>query len=271
MKRIRLFVISLMAFAVLALSACSEGETAVKIDQDEEVHRFVQIKSSPDKYTEYLKDYVSRNCATVGYESMGGERLERLGNTYIKIRLVTPDGEYIGISDDELKDYVVISQSYEPNTEIKMTYKKNSEGEEYSSLIEWQNLEELVLKVRKVGGKKPSDTSHTYISLSPDKYTYYVRDYVGRNLSQCGYISLGGDFRDRYGEGTIKLNLVTNDGSYIDLKEEGIVNNYVVIGQSHAPNTEITYKFWTYSTGEESTLVDDQNIDRIDLYLKKIG
>ncbi len=262
---------------VVAFSACGSSETAqgstdTKDTVEEKKHEFVQIKSSPDKYTVYIKDYVSRNCATIGYSSLGGDRIDRCGNVYLHIIFIDEEGNYIGIEDEDVKEYVVVSQSYEPNTEIKLTYQRDSEGEEYSSLVEWQNISEIVLKVRKIGSlSKVSDAGMTYIEPSPDKYTFYLKDYVGRNLSACGYISLGGDFRDRYGDGSIKLNLITEDGSYIDLKEEGITNNYVVTNQSVAPNSLIKYEFWTYSTGEESSLVDNQNLEEIDLYVAPIS
>ena len=39
------------------------------------------------------------------------------------------------------------------------------------------------------------------INASPDKYTWYIQDYVGRNAAGFGYTSLGGDRMDHYGAG----------------------------------------------------------------------
>ena len=58
------------------------------------------------------------------------------------------------------------------------------------------------------------------IKPSPDKYTWYVKNYVGLNLASVGYYSMGGDIRDEYGEGTVKIVPVTEDGSFIDAEKE---------------------------------------------------
>ena len=50
------------------------------------------------------------------------------------------------------------------------------------------------------------------IKTSPDKYTWYVKDYVGKNLASFGYTSLGGDRMDHYGEGYIELALINQSG-----------------------------------------------------------
>lgn len=236
-------------------------------------HAFVQIKESEDKYTAYIKDYVSRNCATVGYESLGGDRNDYVGNGYIRVIMITEDGEYPGISDGELKDYYVVAQSLEPNTEVRYTYQKDSEGNEYDNLIEWQNIDEIVLKVKKVGSSDPTtDKGMTKINVSPDKYTCYVKDYVGRNLAECGYISMLGDFRDRYGTGNLELVIITNDGSYIDLGGDDAaesLKNYVVVGQGVEPNTEIKFEYSKDSNGNEYSFTSWQSREEIELYVEK--
>ena len=248
MKRI----IILLFILILCLSGCSMSDSPVKTENPdtdvteqieeqetdenemngEPSHEFVQIKESPDKYTAYIKDYVSRNCATIGYESLGGDRNDYVGRGYIHLVMVTESGEYPGISDEELKNYYVVSQSLEPNTEVKFTFQKDSEGKEYENLTEWQSVEEIVLKVKPVGSaEQVSNKSMTKINASPDKYTCYVKDYVGRNLAGCGYISMLGDLRDSYGAGNLELIIITNDGSYIDLDDESAeeeLRHYVV-------------------------------------------
>lgn len=244
-------------------------------DSNKQVHTPVEIKESPDKYTAYIKDYVGRNCATIGYESLGGDRNDYVGQGYIHLVMISENGEYPGVSDEELKNYYVVDQSLEPNTEVKFIYEKDSEGNEYNSLIEWQNIEEIVLKIAPVGSTdKTSDKGLTLINHSPNKYTFYVRDYVGRNLASCGYISLGGDLRDAYGDGTIELVIIANDGTYIDLDDENIediLKEYIVIGQGVAPNSEIKYEFGKDSYGNEYSFVDWQNREEIELYVQKIS
>ena len=43
----------------------------------------ITIKESPDKYTWYIKNYVGKNCASIGYTSMGGDRMDSYGGGYI--------------------------------------------------------------------------------------------------------------------------------------------------------------------------------------------
>lgn len=271
---ILLTVISLVVLCACSSGEISNGEESEVVTEEEETayHTPATIKASPDKYTAYINDYVGRNCASFGYYSIGGDRNDYVGNGYIELIFVTEDGSYIDISnDEELKEYVVVAQSLEPNTEVKYVYDVDSEGKEYDNLIIWQSVEEIVLQVKPVGEKSSFVSDLTPIAVSPDKHTAYVKDYLGRNLCSCGYVSLGGDFRDSYGAGTVKLVLVSSDGTYIDFKDEEVIKQYVVVKQSVEPNTEIKYGFQTDSTGEETYTVSSQTCQQIDLYVDKVG
>ena len=267
--------IVLVVILTITISGCSNSETSSVSDPGTGVTtQHVEIKESPDKYTAYIKDYVNRNCAVVGYQSMGGDRNDYIGEGYIHLIMITENGEYVGVSNEELKNYVVVAQSLAPNTEVKFTYEKNSEGKEYDSLIEWQSIDEIVLKVRPIGSKKKTtEKGMTAINPDPDKYTSYVKDYVGRNLASCGYISMLGDYRDVYGVSNIQLVIVPDDGSYFDLGDENILEllkQYVVVGQSISPNTEIKYEFEKNSDGEEYNFVSWKNRKEIELYVSRI-
>ncbi|MBE5864776.1 MAG: hypothetical protein E7292_01010 [Lachnospiraceae bacterium] len=274
---------------VVALAACgvapvSEKEVEVKkVEQESEaIHEESEIKqdmaseniiikTSPDKYTWYIKNYVGKNCASLGYVSMGGDRLDHYGAGVLELVFVTADGTYIDIgSEDALKEYTVIGQSLSPNTELKLVFEKDSEGNEYDSLVATQNYQEIVLNVKKVGAEdEPANL--TVINPSPDKYTWYVSDYVGRNLMHCGYISLGGDLMDRYGAAVIKFIIVAEDGSYVDPSDENALKSYVVTAQNVAPNSEMKLVFDKDSSGVEyDNLVESQNIEEIELYVKKL-
>ncbi len=265
-------VISLL-FAALMMSAALVGcGSVVTTEAEQPSEPTVTIKNSPDKYTWYIKNYVGKNCASIGYTSLGGDRMDEYGNWYIKLVLVTPDGAAIDIeTDDDLKQYVVTGQSLAPNTELKYVFDTDSDGNEYDHLVSWQSYEEIVLCVKKVGTHEETTLGLTAIDPSPDKYTWYIRDYVGRNLASCGYLSLGGDFRDKYGEGTIKFVIVPSDGTFIDPEDTELLKSYVVTGQSIASNTELDYTFSTDSEGNEyDHLVKSQNIKEIELTVKPI-
>lgn len=233
----------------------------------------VTVKDSPDKYTWYIKNYVGKNCASIGYASLGGDRLDSYGAGYLELVPVAPDGSYIDIeSDDDLKQYVVTAQSYAPNTELKYVFAKDSDGNEYDNLIQSQNIESIVLCVKKVGSSEETTLGQTEITPSPDKYTWYIRDYTGRNLANCGYLSLGGNIVDSYGAGYIPFVIVSDDGSYIDPQDTETLKSYVVTGQNITPNTELKYVFCTDSDGEEyDNLIDTQNIEEIELYVSPVA
>jgi hypothetical protein len=250
------------AFALMAFSGVALAEEGTA------------ITPSPDKYTWYIKDYRGLNAASVGYTSLGGERLESYGAGHLELIYVANDGTYIDINDEEqLKNYKIYAQNLEPNTEMKYGFMVDSKGEEYDNLISYQTVEEIVLAVCKVGEEEPTDpVDMTAILPSDDKYTCYLRDYVGRNLKACGYSSLGGDFRDGYLGGSIKLVLTAEDGSYIDPSDSDSLSNYMVTRQSIEPNTQITLTYMTDSDGNEyDNLVQSMSIESVDLYVTQIA
>ena len=75
---------------------------------------------------------------------------------------------------------------------------------------------------------------------------------------------------DEYGNWYIKLVLVTPDGAYIDIETDDDLKQYVVTGQSLAPNTELTYTFSTDSEGNEYSFAKSQNIKEIELTVEPI-
>lgn len=246
----------------------------------------VTIKTSPDKYTWYVKNYVGMNASSVGYTALDGMRHDKYGAGVLDIVLVTPSGEYIDPEDDAaLGNYYVVGQSLEPNTELKYTFETDSEGKEYDSLVNWKNHDEIVLSVNHVGDKSNTTVGLTAIQAAPDKYTNYVRDYTGRNLASCGYVSLAEKLTDQYGSGYVKFDITADDGSLVDLTidddsmddeqksaaRKAMLSQYVVVSQSVAPNTPITFTFVKDSKGEEySNLVDYQSVESINLVVKKV-
>lgn len=134
------------------LFATKEQDKAVSNDNsfNEPANTSDQIKASPDKYTWYVKNYVGKNCATLGYTSLGGDRMDKYGAGILELIFVCSDGTYVDISsDDALKEYTVIGQSLPPNTKLKYVFDKDSEGNEYDNLIAYQNHEKIVLNVKK--------------------------------------------------------------------------------------------------------------------------
>ena len=238
-------------------------------------HTPVTVEPSPDKYTWHIRDYVGMNLASVGYTSLGGERRETYGAGNVKLTLVTVDGTYADIEDDDLlRQYVVIGQSPAANTVLTYTFEKDSSGKEYSNLIDSKSYEEIDLLIARTDGVVYNDLISfdlAEISPSPDKYTCYIRNYVGKNLCAIGYTSMGGERRDSYSDTNIKLVLSTTDGTYVDVEDDAQMACYVVTRQDVAPNSEMKLVYTKDSKGKEySNLVDSKSYDQVVLTLKKI-
>ena len=284
MKRMKLLLV--VCATTFVFTACGEVKNSVftqkngDMEQNEiihtkesnENHETITIKKSLDKYTWYIKDYVGKNVASFGYTSIDGNRMDRYGDGLIKIIFVKNDGSYIDIeNEEELKNYVVVEQNIKPNTEMKYVFQKDEEGKEYDGLIESQTFEEIVLAVKEVGSSSENAIELTEMNASLDKYTWYVRDYAGRNLATCGYLSMGGNLRDTYGATNIVFVITIDDGSYIDVSDLETLKKYRVTGQNISPNTEMKLEFLKDENGEEyENLVDSQSIEEIELYVSLI-
>ena len=272
-----LSVIMLLCAAACGTAPQSDNEEQPDAVQKDTASIFnpnanVEIKTSPDKYTWYVKSYVGKNLASVGYTSLGGDRMDSYGNGYIQLILRAPDGEFVDINnEDELKNWRVVGQSLEPNTEIKYTYEVNPDGEEYDSLIACQNIEEIVLALDRVGGNA-TIPEMTAINTTADRYTSYIREYVGRNLTQCGYTSIAGNRNDAYGDAYVQLSLVTTNGDFVDVQEEESMKNWVVVAQNITPNTELKLTYQLDADGKEyDNLIAYQNIEEIVLAIAPVG
>lgn len=277
-----LVIIGLASSLALAISGCSApAQTGSTVAQNEaqktESSAPVKIKSSDDPHIQYVKNYVGMNARQVGYTALDEMRHDRYGDGTLKIVFVTPDGSHIDLGSDEndwddsdLQDWRVVSQNLKPNTEFTYTFTSDSDGED-TSLVSTQTVDEIVLSLAKVGSTTNKSADLTKINPATDKYTYFIKDYVGRNLADCGYLSLANTFNDSYGPTYIKFDIVSEDGAYIDPTDSSALASYVVVSQNVAPNSEIKLVYSTDSNGEEySNLVSSKSIDSVALTVKKI-
>lgn len=282
-----LVIIGLASSLALAISGCSApAQTGSTVAQNEaqktESSAPVKIKSSDDPHIQYVKNYVGMNARQVGYTALDEMRHDRYGDGTLKIVFVTPDGSHIDLGSDEndwddsdLQDWKVVSQNLKPNTEFTYTFTNDSDGEdsddEDTSFVSTQTVDEIVLSLAKVGSTTNKSADLTKINPATDKYTYFIKDYVGRNLADCGYLSLANTFNDSYGPTYIKFDIVSEDGAYIDPTDSSALASYVVVSQNVAPNSEIKLVYSTDSNGEESSnLVSSKSIDSVALTVKKI-
>ena len=277
-----LVIIGLASSLALAISGCSApAQTGSTVAQNEaqktESSAPIKIKSSDDPHIQYVKNYVGMNARQVGYTALDAMRHDRYGDGTLKIVFVTPDGSHIDLGSDEndwddsdLQDWKVVSQNLKPNTEFTYTFTSDSDGED-TSLVSTQTVDEIVLSLAKVGSTTNKSANLTKINPATDKYTYFIKDYVGRNLADCGYLSLANTFNDSYGPTYIKFDIVSEDGAYIDPTDSSALASYVVVSQNVAPNSEIKLVYSTDSNGEESSnLVSSKSIDSVALTVKKI-
>lgn len=230
--------------------------------------QFTQINPSDDNEHYYIRDYVGLNLHDIGFTNLFKDRVDVYGESILKFIINTEDNTKIFIEEENdeelLKDYVVVSQNIEPNSLMQVTYNVDENGKK-ESIPSFSSYQEIVLNVAKIG----SDNSNENIVIKPsiDNTIHYVRNYVGRNLADCGYTNAYGECADEYGNGYIKLSLVCEDGKNIELDEdETYTRNYVVVAQNISPNTELRY-----TLSKDGYFMSDCNYDEILLELKEIG
>lgn len=112
----------------------------------------------------------------------------------------------------------------------------------------------------------PAQPTHT--NPPEDRYTKYVKDYVGRNASDVGTLRLSGKYMDSYGAANILIVFITENGEAVT---EDNIANYRVTSQNPAPGTEINIVFETDENGEEYEYsTESVSLNEIVLHVEKI-
>ena len=104
-----------------------------RVGDKTETPELTDILPSVSKETQYMKDYVGRNLASVGYTAMNGNRYDTFGSNEqrIQISILDENGAPVDLgSEEKLKYYTVTSQSLEPNSELVFMYSTDSDGNE---------------------------------------------------------------------------------------------------------------------------------------------
>ena len=199
-----------------------------KVDADEDQNvELTSISPTLDIHKWHVRDYVGRNLASFG-TTRDINRIDKYGEGELTLMYVSDDGRYIDpTSLSELRQYVVSSQETEPNALLSFEYHKDFEGNEYSNWVDSQNMEEIVLHVRKIDEsiiagykdlpdigkeeekidssegdtetvKKDTDTDgvpstkEDEVAVPADAYSYRNEDYkeVKKKLSEAGFTSI---------------------------------------------------------------------------------
>lgn len=230
---------------------------------DPDLYKVIDAESGVT-HTEAIKNYVGMNAASVGYTGGSGIRYDSYGDHTIAVAFVAPDGAYVDPENDELlKQYVVTGQNLEAGSDVVFTAYKTKSG--LSTIYgDYQSQDEVVLAVTKVG-EPEGEVNLVPTESAPDKYTRYVKNYVGRNLASCGYIAMGGFLADYYGEAYVRFDIAAEDGSYVDVEDKNSVSQYVVVGQSVEPNTEFYLSFEKNPDGTEKDDTPSPSLTNITL------
>lgn len=106
-----------------------------------------------------------------------------------------------------------------------------------------------------------------------DEHIVKVKNYVGKNCANLG-TERESKILDSTGYGAagrLYLNLIKEDGSFIDVTDTEELKKYCVKSQSVEPNTEIYLTFYQDNKGKEyNSVIEAQSIEEIDLYITLI-
>ena len=215
-----------------------------------------------------IRNYIGKNAASFG-KIDNGYLIEEYGEGKLRFIFVTKDGTYMSGTFDERKKYTVVGQSIPVGTNLIEVHSRYSDGKVSPYSVSYQNYDEIVLYVSPI-----NDNSYkpNVVSLLPtlDRHKYHIRDYKGRNLASFGRTD-GEDRVDEYGEAELKIEFVSEDGSFVNVKDYDDLRQYVVINQDIEMNTELIISYSIYSSGEESDYsIQSQNIERITLTVKNL-
>ena len=101
-----------------------------------------------DRHLYHIRDYTGRNAGSFG-EVIGDKRIDRYGSGELRLSFTHEDGSFVeSVSADYLKNYIVVKQDIEVNTELMLSY-SYIDGKE-SNFIRSQSIEEITLTIKKL-------------------------------------------------------------------------------------------------------------------------
>lgn len=268
--RLKYLVLTFVALlVVLNMKNHFDKKTSPK-NESPSISQNQQTDEANGIYTYQVRNYVGKNLASFG-KRYGDYRVDEYGCGKLRLVFVAADGILINPMDEEqLKQYVVIAQNIPNKTSLTIVNLRDSKGEPYSSLVDYQSYEEIVLYVDSVGGNAVVPDNITFPNPSLDRRTCFVRDYVGRNAASFGELH-GDDRIDEYFSGKLRLIFAANDGSFVDAGDLNILKKYVIIGQDLDANEEFHLTYETNSRGEEyDRLIKSQSIETITLTVEMV-
>lgn len=140
-----LAVVAVGLGVVLAITYDSRYDEGVKVGKAEQIE---SIKG--DRYKCIVGDLVGLNADQAGYWTLGEDRRIHINTSTASLPLLfkTPSGE--AITENNIKDYKVVSQEPKANTVFDITYEKYSDGEEADSTLATSGVQNVTLTLEKV-------------------------------------------------------------------------------------------------------------------------
>ncbi|WP_242328334.1 hypothetical protein [Enterococcus avium] len=270
MKKIVLFFT--VACCGLVLSACNSNQTTT-------------TKSSDNKTTESNQKNINGTYSGI----YGGPELvidgkdvlftDENGDSYTGT--INEDKKKISFEDEyespDYFDYKIIGNKIvlKSDDDVEYTLEKTSDSKNGTK----ESSDRYDSSETKSSGKQSvsdgtseslseKNTGSINIKPSPDKYTHYIKNYVGRNAASCGSERLNGNMMDDYGKASIELVFISENGEQVTSEN---AKDYVVTNQYPEPNTEIKLTFDTDENGKEyENLVSESTINEIELTVKPL-
>lgn len=150
-SKVNIIIITVLAVVavglgcVLAVTYGSRYEEGVKVGKAEQIE---SIKG--DRYKGIVGDLVGLNADQAGYWTLGEDRRIHINTSTASLPLLfkTPSGE--AVTEDNIKNYEVVSQEPKANTVFDITYEKYSDGEEADSTLATSGVQNVTLTLEKV-------------------------------------------------------------------------------------------------------------------------
>lgn len=225
-------------------------------------------KNNTGVYSYDIRNYVGKNAMDVGKQD-GNYFVDEYGSAKLKIVFKTVDGTYLDTKNlGQMNQYTIVAQSIKADEKLNVFNQKNAEGNSYKNLIDYQSYEEIVLVV--ANGKGEFTEKLTAPKPIPDRYTYYIKDYVGRNALSIGEIT-NNTRVDKYGNSDLIIVFINPDGTSADISDENQLKDYVVTSQDIPVNSKQKIEYETNSNGVEyRSLIKNKTYKKIDLTIEKI-
>lgn len=130
--------------ATLAITYSARYEEGVKVGQNKQIE---SLKG--DKNRGIVPDLVGQNANQLGSWTWGGDMHAKINqNISIPVKFKAPDGEEV--TEDNAKNYKVVSQEPKANTVFDIKYKVGEDGYVYDNILQSSGVENIIVTLEKI-------------------------------------------------------------------------------------------------------------------------